>query len=118
MLAVQFINCEDEGIDQIVSFAIAWGEMDVRSLILLRTPIYEAMLDPDERGVSVSMENDAGDEDDMLKAVRIEAERVTIVARTSKYVLDVRRVDRAEMSEMKALLGRMNFDSKFRFEDV
>ena len=36
----------------------------------------------------------------------------------SKYVLDVSRVDPAEVSEMKALIERMNFDDRFRIEGV
>ena len=45
MESVRFISCEDDGVDQIVSFALAHGEADIRSLILLRTPKYEAILD-------------------------------------------------------------------------
>ena len=45
MELVQFISCEDDGTDRIVSFALAYGEMEIRSLTLLRTPKYEAMLD-------------------------------------------------------------------------
>ncbi len=53
MKSVQFISCEDDGTDQIVSFAVDYGEMDIRSLILLRTPEFEPLLDEAERGVSV-----------------------------------------------------------------
>lgn len=118
MESVRFISCEDDGTDQIVSFALACGEMEVRSLTLLRTPKFEALLDEAERGVSVSLENETGDDFDMLAVVRFEADRVTIETRSSNYDLDVSRVDPAEVSEMKALFGRMNFDNRFRIEDV
>ena len=72
MDSVQFITCEDEGIDQILSFALEYGEMDIRSLILLRTPKYEASVDEAERGVSVSLGVGAGDDVDMLETVRID----------------------------------------------
>ena len=84
----------------------------------MRTPKFEAMLDQDERGVSISLENDDDDEDDVLEAIIIEAESITIEARNSKYELDTSRVDAAEISEMKALLGRMNFDNRFKIEVI
>lgn len=118
MHAVRFISCEDDGTDQIVSFAIEYGETGVRSLILLRSPKYEAVLDHAERGVSVSLENDASDDVDALEVIRIEAKRVTIETQTSKYELDVSRVDPVEVSEMKTLIRRMNFDDRFRIEVV
>ena len=117
MHPVRFIGCEDDGTDQIVSFALEYGETDIGSLILLRTPKYEAMLDEAERGVSVSLENETDDDVDVLEVVRIEAKRVTIETRASKYELDVSQVDPVEVSEMKTLIGRMNFDDRFRFED-
>jgi len=55
---VLFMNNE-EGDDLIVSFAIECSEPgDVKSLILLRTPEFEFILDEDERGVSVSHDDE------------------------------------------------------------
>ena len=118
MQSVQFISCEDNGTDQIVAFSLARGEMEIRSLILLRTPKFEAMLDEAERGVSVSLEDGTGKDGGVLKAVRLEANRVTIETQNSKYDLDVSHVDPAEVSNMKALFVRMNFDNRFRIEDI
>ena len=118
MFEVRFISCEDDGIDQIVSFAIEDDAVGIRSLILLRTPKHEAILDQDERGVSVSLEYEDDDEVDLLKVMRIEAQCVAIETQASKYELDTSRVESAEISEMKALLGRMNFDNRFRLEGV
>ena len=118
MELVQFISCEDDGTDQIVSFALTYGEMEIRSLTLLRTPKYEAMLDEAERGVSVSLQDETGADDDLLEVVRLEASRVEIETQSSKYDLDLSRVDPAEVSEMKALIERMNFDGRFRIEDI
>ena len=54
---VSFVTLED-GVDLIVSFAIADEEPgEIVSLILLRTPKYEALLPADERGVTVSHES-------------------------------------------------------------
>jgi hypothetical protein len=72
--------------------------------------------DDEERGVTVSM--GAGDDaKNFPYAVEIEPGRVTIEGtRGPKYVLDVSRVDAAELSEMKALLHRMNFDRRFEIK--
>ena len=116
MKSVSFINCEDDGTDQIVSFALEFGEMEIRSLTLLRTPKFEALLEDDERGVSVSMEGKTVDDFEFLSAVRLGSDRVTIETQESRYDLDVSRVDPTEVSEMKALIERMNFDHKFALE--
>jgi len=65
MELVSFISIEDEPPDLILSFAIWQPELeDIRSLILLRTPEYEFILDEAERGVKVSDEALADDEYD------------------------------------------------------
>ena len=92
--------------------------MEFRSLVLLRTPKFESLLDEAERGVSVSLGDGRGHDDDLLEVIRIEANRVTIETQASKYDLDTSRVDPVEVSEMKALIGRMNFDNRFRIENV
>ena len=116
METVQFISCEDDDKDLIVSFALAYGDMDIRSLTLLRTPVFEPLLDDYERGVSVSLEDD--DDVHLLAAVKFEANFVTIETQASTYDLDIGRVDPAEVSEMKAPFKRMNFDNRFRIEEV
>ena len=113
---MSFINCEDDGTDQIVAFALTYGDMEITSLTLLRTPKFEAMLDEAERGVSVSMEGKTVDDFASLAVVRLRANLVTIETQASRYALDVSRVDPTEVSEMKALIERMNFDHKFAIE--
>lgn len=118
MESVRFISCSEDETDQIVSFALAIDEMEIRSLTLLRTPKFEAMLDESERGVSVALDDEADVDRDLLVAVGIGGNRVKIETRASEYDLDVSRVDSKELSEMKALFERMNFDDRFRIENV
>ena len=118
MESVQFITCEDDGTDQVISFALACGEMEITSLTLLRTPEFERILDEAERGVSVSLEAETDEDFDMLEVVMLEANSVTIKTQETKYDLDVSRVDPDELSEMKVLMERMNFDAGFRIENV
>ena len=56
MHLVKFINLEEYENDLIVSFAVSDGEQDISSLILLRTLLYEELLEKYERGVHVSFE--------------------------------------------------------------
>jgi hypothetical protein len=66
MESVSFISIEDEPPDLILSFAIWQPDLeDIRSLILMRTPEYEFVLDETERGVKVSDEAWLDDEDDI-----------------------------------------------------
>ena len=79
---------------------------------------FERILDEAERGVSVSLEAKTDEDFDMLEVVMLEANSVTIKTQETKYDLDVSRVDPDELSEMKVLMERMNFDAGFRIENV
>ena len=87
MKSVQFISNEDDGTDQIVAFALDYGEMAIRSLILMRTPQFERLLDETERGVSVMLEDGSGNHGDLLEVIRIGTNRVKIETQSSKYDL-------------------------------
>ena len=67
---VAFITTES-GDDLILSFSLQDLEdpSEIESLILLRTPKYEFIVEKDEHGVSVSFERYPDEEDDYLKAV-------------------------------------------------
>ena len=116
MESVNFITLENDGTDQIVSFAIEVDELEIKSLTLIRTPKFETLLDETERGVSVSIGYEYEDDFDLLTAVRLEANLVTVTTQASRYELDISRVDPTEVSEMKALFERMNFDNRFTIE--
>jgi hypothetical protein len=119
METVEFITTES-GDDLIVSFAIAGraDPVDVVSLTLLRTPKYEFILEPDERGVSISHE-DMLDDEDMLESIRWEGTTVRIATRAGRrYVLDVRRVSDEDARQAKEILAAMNADHAFKLEVV
>jgi hypothetical protein len=78
----------------------------------------EALLDEEERGVSVSMDGETEDDFEALAVVRLDADRVTVETRASRYELDISRVDPTEASEMKVLIERMNFDHSFTIEHL
>jgi hypothetical protein len=113
MYRVNFITTE-EGDDLIVSFAIP-GDFpgDVLSLTLLRTPKYEFILDPDERGVSISWEEDE-DERELLLGVECYGDKVKLYTTKREFILDVSRVDDQELRRMRKVLQKMNFDKAIR----
>jgi hypothetical protein len=107
---VSFVTVQD-GNDLIVSFAIADEEPgEIISLILLRTPKYEGLLPPDERGVSVSHEAFPEDDDrDRLRRLKMSGSVVTVETTRAQYDLDVSDVDRRELLEAQRILKKMKF---------
>jgi hypothetical protein len=115
MELVSFISIEDDPPDLILSFAIWQPELEeIRSLILMRTPKYEFILDEAERGVNVSDEAWPDDEDDILKEIEFDDEFVRIITNHHKFELDLRNIDKEEIGQAKTFLERMNFDSRFK----
>lgn len=113
MHRVNFITTEQEE-DLIVSFAVAGDSPgDILSLTLLRTPKYEFILDPDERGVSVSWEED-DDEDELLLQIEHSGDIVRLSTTRREFNLDMSRVDDAELKRMRKVLHKMNFDNAIR----
>ena len=118
---VAFITTERGG-DLIVSFAVQKPDdpTEIESLTLLRTPKYESLLEPEERGVSVSFDRFPDDADrDMLQDVGFSKRDAIVELKTAArhYRLDVRKVDPKELADMHAVLRRMNFDNCFQLKN-
>jgi hypothetical protein len=117
MEQVGFINTDFEGDDDLI-VAIAILDQDdpgeIRTLSLIRTPKYEIFLNDFERGVTVSDEDCADDENDMLKEIEFRGDELRIVAERAHYQLDCRKVAPDEIESTKKILRAMNFDERFR----
>jgi len=114
---VGFITVEMKSKDLIVSFAVDLDdEGDIASLTLLRTPVYEPLLPPEERGVSVSHELYPETADELLRRVRLDGNLVEITTTERRYLLDVSRVDPDELRRARKVLQRMNFDRAFKLD--
>ena len=111
---VEFLTIES-GKDLIVSFAVTTptAVFGIQSLTLLRTPMYEPILEEWERGISVSFER-YDDEDDHLETLQWDEASAVMRLKTRRrdYELDLRNVDRKERSAMRKLLKKMNFDRR------
>ena len=121
MFTAEFISVEDDGQDLILSFAVAdeEGVEGIRSLILLRTPEFERLLPEDERGVTVSMEDDA-DEGMLLTRFEFMADgpSVAVQTRGGSYQVDLSAVDSEEIEGMRSVIQKMNFDSCFKITGI
>jgi len=108
---VVFITTES-GDDLIVSFAVMDPAdfTEIESLTLLWTPKYDHLLPPEERGVSVSFERSALDDDELVLEVRDSADEQTVWVATARrtYALDVRKVEPDELAAMRRVFGKMS----------
>jgi len=114
---VAFIDTE-LGDDLIVSFAVQDREdpTEVETLTLLRTPKYESLEPPEERGVSVSFGRFRDDERELLEEVRYSKNEqiLHLATRSWSCDLDVRKCEAEELAAMRRVLRRMNYDGRFR----
>ena len=113
---VSFMTVE-EGDDLIVSFAIDHDSPgEVVSVILMRTPKYEHLLEEHERGANVSHELHPESDEDRLRRVSFRGDLVDIEGTSGTYLLDVSRVDAAELRMARRVLQRMNYDGRFQLD--
>jgi len=119
METVAFINTES-GKDLIASFALVAPDdpEEIQSLTLLRTPMYETLLDENERGVTVSLK--CQDDHDLLQEVDFDKDAATIKLRSEsrEYDLDLRKVDPVELERMCSVFRKMNFDQRLQLKGV
>ena len=114
MELVSFVSVEDIPPDLILSFAIWQPEWeDVKSVILMRIPRYEPLLDESERGVKVSDEDWLDDEVEMLQKIEFSDNFVRIFTANHQIELDLRKVEMEEIEQARIILEKMNFDNCF-----
>jgi hypothetical protein len=121
MERVSFITMET-GDDLVLSFAVQHPDdpSEIESLILMRTPKYEFLLEEHERGVDVSFERHEDDQDDYLQRIDYLKADALVRIQTSarEYELDVRKVGANELKQMRKILKKMNYDQKFQTSGV
>ena len=117
---VAFISVES-GDDLILSFFVVNPDdpTDGRSLILMRDRKWENLLPEWERGVKVSDEDCPDDEDrddNFLERIRLGTSTAEIWSKHQRHKLDLRKVERSELSAARKLLKKMNYDKRFKLE--
>ena len=120
MNKVSFINLEETETDLILSFALDDGDGFVRSLILHRALLLEAILPEDERGTKVSLEGeDLGYEQEQLNTLeqfRVDGDILRIKSRFGFYEIDAEKLDAEDLKLIKKALARQNYDGRFEVE--
>ena len=115
MHVVRFISLEEYDNDLIVSFAVDDGEQGVKSLILLRTLLYEELTEIYERGVHVSFEGVTSDEEQpiLLKELVRKESEIVVVSEHHSFNLDLSKIEESEIEEMMKLIEKQNHDNSF-----
>ena len=117
---VDFIAIEKDENDLILSFAIKDDEIGVKSLILHRTLLFEEFRPDEERGVNVSLEGDSFSEEslNMLVSIEILKNEIKIKATYRSYLVNVSKIDKSDISELKLLLTKQNYDNRFKITNA
>jgi len=120
MHVVNFINLEEDEKDIIVSFAVSDGEQNIKSLILLRTLLYEEFLDESERGVHVSFEGITNEDEQpiILKEIILEPKAIHINTVQHRFQLDLSKIEKSEIQETRELLRKQNYDNSFSIKGM
>ena len=115
MHIVKFINLEEYENDLIVSFAVSYGEQDIRSLILLRTLLYEELIEIYERGVHVSFEGITSEDEQpiILKELVRKDSELEVVTEKHRFSLDLSKIEESEIEGMMNLVKKQNHDNSF-----
>ena len=115
MHVVKFINLEEYENDLIVSFAVSDGEENINSLVLLRTLLYEELLEKYERGVHVSFEGTTSEDEQPIFLKKIKFTGVEIEVNTEHYSfkLDLSKIEKSEIDNMMSLIRKQNHDNSF-----
>jgi hypothetical protein len=109
---VRFTTIEDND-DLILSFSFDEGtEFGIDGFIIQRSPKFEFILMPHERGPSI----DWTDDDEIITAKEIELSRKVVAIRTQYelYSFDISKISDEEFKEALEMLRKMNFDNAFK----
>jgi len=115
---VQFISLEEDEKDILIAFVVPDKDIDVKSLILHRTLFFEELLDEEEKGVKVSLEGQASEQDYLNTLIKIEIynKEMKILSKYCEYDLDISRIDDSDINDMIKLLKKQNYDNRFTIE--
>lgn len=110
---VRFTTIEEND-DLVLSFSFDEGtEFGMGGFVIQRTPKYEFVLRPHERGPSIEWT----DADEIITIQDIELSRDVVVIKThyDVYSFDISRISDEEFKGVIEILKKMNFDNAFKF---
>ena len=113
MEVAEFINIIEQPPDLVLSFAFRDRILDVKSLILTRTPDFERFFPEHERGVQVWLEGEPERENNPIKSVFLKDNVLDIRATHTCYQVDLSKIGEKQRTGMLKFLKKMNFDRRF-----
>lgn len=113
---VSFITAEIAD-DLVIGYAIALADPgEVVSLILQRTPKFEMLLPPEERGVAVSHEAFTDEQREFARRIVVRGRHVDIETTMRTYLIDLSDVEPAEVAAASNVLRRMHRHGGFALD--
>lgn len=106
---VNFIHTEF-GTDIILSLSFDEGtEFGIEGFIIIRTPIYEFILAPHERGAYVNWDEET-DIIEIIKEITCVGNEITFESTLRSYQFDISNLPEDELNKLWKTVDRMNFD--------
>ena len=110
---VNFIHTE-VGTDIMLSLSFDEGaEFGIEGFIIVRTPKYEFLLLPHERGASVNWDEET-DTIEIIKEITCVGDKITFASNLRSYQFDISNLTKDEMNELWKTVDRMNFDKSIK----
>ncbi|MDA3926112.1 MAG: YkgJ family cysteine cluster protein [Kiritimatiellae bacterium] len=116
-----FVTAEDEPPDLILSFAeLGYSPADCKSLILVRTKEYEKFKCENERGVSISWEDDTEEDfyEEIITSFEWNKTQAIITSPKRTFEIDLKDVRDEGFKEMEQILFKMNQDNCFLLKSI
>lgn len=115
MIYCDFINIEITELDFIISFGYMGENYDQeKDILIIRTPIYEGILDKEERGAHLSLGYNS-EAINVLQSINID-EKEKIISFEGGSIIEVRncsKINDDTFEKMKYFFEKINFDNSF-----
>lgn len=121
-IKVSFLTADDTPPDLILAFAQIYDSIgSCKSLILMRTKMYEKLKYEFERGVSISWEDDvvnADEFDEIITSFEWNKTRAIITTPKRTFEVDISNITKGELRDMEKILKKMNSDNCFKLRKI
>jgi len=110
---VNFIYTE-VGTDIIVSLSFDEDtEFGIDGFTIIRTPKYEFILSPHERGGCINWDEET-DTLEIIKGITCKGNKITFISNIRSYQFDISKVSKEEIDNFWETIDRMNFDGSIK----
>ncbi len=112
---INFIHTE-AGTDIVVSLSFDEGtEFGVDGFTIIRTPKYEFVLSPHERGACVNWDEET-DTREIIREITCVGQVITFVSNLKSYQFDTSRLSADKINALWRTIDKMNFDGSIKID--